>query len=71
MKKLRPFKIASSQRSGIKRAAQWHDRQATIFRDAIADRLKWAPMIGQWEHLCHAEHHESAARELRQFLKSK
>lgn len=70
-KQIRPFKISQPQRAGIKRAAQWHDRQAKIFRDAIAARLKYAPSIGHWEHLCHAEEHESAARKLRQFLKSK
>jgi hypothetical protein len=69
--KLREFKIVPAQRAGIKRAAQWHDRQARIFRDAIAERLKYAPSIGHWEHLCRAEEHEFAAQNLRQFLKSK
>lgn len=64
--KLRPFKILPIHRQGIVRAAEWHDRQSKIFRNAVAERLKYK--IGHGEMLWRAEEHEDAARELRELL---
>ena len=68
MAKRPPFNVSTLQRDGIRRAAKWHDMMSKIFRDAIAERQKFAPMLGYAEHLWRAETHEDAAKALRELL---
>lgn len=61
-----PFNIRSEHRSGISRAAEWHDRMSKIFRTAIDERRPHGITYG--EHLLRAEWHEGAAKEMRRLV---
>ncbi len=64
MKRSRPFIVSAPHRAGVLRAAQWHDKMARIFRNAVEDRKKYQLQFG--EMVSKMEEHESNAQQLRE-----